>query len=93
MKSAVEMKGLRVNMGKIKIMVTGINLDLLSKSGKDPGLSVATQSSVVSQIHKKCSGIKGTLRPDSAKSLEKARPINGRTIHIPKLPIKVIKSF
>ena len=27
-----------VNMGKIKIMVTGINLDLLEKSGKNPYL-------------------------------------------------------
>ena len=35
----MEKKELRVNMGKIKIMVTGINLDLLNISGKDPCLS------------------------------------------------------
>ena len=29
-------KGLRKNMGKTKIMVSGINLDVLKKSGKDP---------------------------------------------------------
>ena len=38
-KSEMEKKGLRVNIGKIKIMMTGINLDLLKKSGKDPCLS------------------------------------------------------
>ena len=38
-KSEMEKKGLWVNMGKIKIMMTGINLDLLKKTGKDPCLS------------------------------------------------------
>ena len=37
-KSEMEKKGLQVDMGKTKIMVTGINLDLLKKSGKDPCL-------------------------------------------------------
>ena len=32
----MEKKGLRVNMGKTKIMVSGMDLDLLKKSGKDP---------------------------------------------------------
>ena len=36
-KSEVEKKGQWVNMGKTKSMVSGINLDLLKKSGrKDP---------------------------------------------------------
>ena len=35
-KAEMESKGLRVNMGKTKIMVSGPNLDLLKKSGKDP---------------------------------------------------------
>lgn len=35
-KSGMEKKGLRVNMGKTKILVSGTNLDLLKKSGKDP---------------------------------------------------------
>ena len=34
-KAEMERKGLRVNMGKTKIMVSGPNLDLLKKSGKD----------------------------------------------------------
>ena len=37
-KSDMEKKGLRVNMVKIKNMITGINMDLLKKSGKDPCL-------------------------------------------------------
>ena len=38
-KSEMERKGLWVNIGKMKIMMTGTNLDLLKKSGKDPCLS------------------------------------------------------
>ena len=34
--SEMEKKGLRMNMEKTKIIVSGINLDLLEKSGKDP---------------------------------------------------------
>ena len=33
-KSEIEKKGLQLNMGKIKIIVTGINLDLLKKIWK-----------------------------------------------------------
>ena len=36
-KSGMEKKGLRVNMGKKKIMVPGANMDLLKKSGTHPG--------------------------------------------------------
>ena len=39
-KTEMEKKGLRVNMGKTKIMVSGMNLDRLKKSGKDPAVSV-----------------------------------------------------
>ena len=35
-KTEMEKKGLRVNMGKTKIMESGINLDILKKSGKYP---------------------------------------------------------
>ena len=72
-KTEVEKKGLRVNMGKTKIMESGINLDVLKKSGKYP--CGVCQSGVGScnaifcggckhWAHKKCSGIKGPLRPD-----------------------------
>ena len=49
----MEKKGLRVNIGKTKIMESGINLDVLKKSGKYPVVSVSQelvalmQSSVV----------------------------------------------
>ena len=60
-------------MGKTKIMESGINLDVLKKSGKYP--CGVCQSEVGSSnaifcggckrwVHKKCSGIKGPLRPD-----------------------------
>ena len=35
-KTEMEKKGLRVNMGKTKIMESGINLDVLKKSRKFP---------------------------------------------------------
>ena len=68
----MEKKGLRKNMGKTKIMVSGINLDVLKKSGKDPcgvcqtgvGRNVIFYGSYKRWVHKKCSGIKGPLRPD-----------------------------
>ena len=85
MKSEVEMKGLRV--GKIKIMVTGINLELLSKSGKYPSVgsnAIFCGVSVMDTQEMQFFSMKGVLRLDSEKSLEKARPvINRRTIHIP----------
>ena len=92
LKSEMEKKGLRVNMGKTKIMVSGMNLDLLKKSGKDPcgvcqkgvGSNAIFCGGCLCWIHKKCSGIKGPLRPDPdfrcARCLGKARPVDGRTV-------------
>ena len=91
-KTEMERKDLRVNMGKTKIMVSGPNLDLLKKSGKDPcgfcqtgvGRNAIFCGGCLSWIHKKCSGIKGPLRPDPdfrcARWLGKARPIDGRLV-------------
>ena len=73
-KTETEKKGLCVNMGKTKIMESGINLDVLKKSGKYP--CGVCQSGVGSSnaifcggckrwVLKKYSGIKGPLRPDS----------------------------
>ena len=72
-KTEMEKKGLRVNMGKTKIMESGINLEVLKKSGKYPhgvcqsgvGSSNAIFYGVCKRwVHKKCSGFKGPLRPD-----------------------------
>ncbi|MES9950323.1 MAG: reverse transcriptase domain-containing protein, partial [Candidatus Thiodiazotropha sp.] len=90
-KSGMEKKGLRVNMGKTKVMVSGLNLDVLKKSGKHPcgvcqtgvGSNAICCGGCDRWVHKKCSGIRGSLRPDPefrcARCLGTARPIDGRT--------------
>ena len=87
----MEKKGLRVNMGKTKIMESGINLDVLKKSRKYPcGVcltGVGKTNAILCDgcecwVHKKCSGIKGRLLPESkfmcARCLGTARAIDGR---------------
>ena len=100
----MEKKGLRVNMGKTKIMVSGMDLDLLKKSGKDPcgvcqkgvGSNAIFCGGCLCWIHKKCSGIKGPLRPDPdfrcARCLGKARPIDGRTVKEVKVDDKKLEA-
>ena len=92
-KTEMEKKGLCVNMGKTKIMESGINLDVRKKSGKYP--CGVCQSGVGSSnaifcgcckrwVHKKCSDIKGLLRPDPefrcARCLGTARAIDEREV-------------
>ena len=92
-KTEMEKKGLRVNMRKTKIMESGINLDVLKKSRKYP--CGVCQSGVGSSnaifcggckrwVHKKCSGIKGPLRPDPefrcARCLGTVRAIDERKV-------------
>ena len=85
-----EAKGLRVNMGKTKIMVSGVNLQTLKDSGKYP-CSVCRKGVSSNSIycagcshwvHKNCSGVIGSLKsnPDYRCSRCKgtARPIDGR---------------
>ena len=72
-KTEMEKKGLCVNMGKTKIMESGINQDVLKKSGKYLSVCLTGVGSTNSilyggcerWVHKKCSGIKGRLLPDS----------------------------
>ena len=102
-------KGLRVNMGKTKIMESGINLDVLKKSGKYP--CGVCQSGVGSSnaifcggckrwVHKKCSGIKGPLRPDPefrcARCLGTARAIDEREVsevEVGNVKLEVVPEF
>ena len=90
-KTEMEKKGLRVNMGKTKIMESGINLDVLKKSGKYPCgvcLTGVRRTNAIQcdgcerWVHKKCSGIKGRLLRESeftcARCLGTARAIDGR---------------
>ena len=82
MEDRMEKKGQRVNMGKTKIMESGINLDVLKKSGKYPCGVCLTGVVALIWLHKKCSGIKGLLLPESeftcARCLGTARAIDGR---------------
>ena len=69
LKSEIKKMGLQVNMWKTKIMVTGLDLDLLKKFGK--GHCGVCKKGVLSNaiscggclcwIHKKSNGIKGPL--------------------------------
>ena len=88
----MERKGLRVNMGKTKLMVSGSNLDVLRKSGKYPcgvcqagvGRNFIQCRGCRQWVHKKCSGIKGSLNLDlnfrCARCLGTARPVDGRLV-------------
>ena len=68
----MEKKGLRMNMGKTKLMVIGSNLKVLRKSGKYPcGVCQAVVGRNAIQcggcrqwVYMKCSGIKGPLISD-----------------------------
>ena len=90
-KTEMEKKGLPVNMGKTKILESGINLDVLKKAGKYPcGVcltGVGSTNAILCDgcdrlVHMKCSGIKGRLLPESefmcARCLGTARAIDGR---------------
>ena len=68
-KTEMKKKCLRVNMGKTKIMVSGMDLDLLNKSGKDPcgvcqkgvGTYANFCGGCLYWIHKKCNWHQGSL--------------------------------
>ena len=71
-RSEMEKRGLKVNMGKTKLMVSGSNLDVLRKSGKYPsgvcqagvGRNAIQHGGCRQWVHKKCSGIKSPLTSD-----------------------------
>ena len=89
-KTEMEAKGLRVNMGKTKIMVSRVTLQTLKDSGKYPcsvcrkgvGSNSIYCAGCSHWVHKKCSGVTGSLKsnPDYRCSRCKgtARPIDGR---------------
>ena len=89
-KTEMEAKGLRVNMGKTKIMVSGVNLQTLKDSGEYPcsvcrkgvGSNSIYCAGCSHWVHKKCSGVTGSLKsnPDYRCSRCKgtARPIDRR---------------
>ena len=111
-KTEMEKKGIRVNMGKTKIMESGINLDVLKISGKYPcgqcGVcltGVGSTNAILCDgcerwVHKKCSGIKGPLLPESeftcARCLGTARAIDARQsleVEVGKEKLEVVPQF
>ena len=91
-KDGMEKKGLRVNMKKTKLMVSGPGLDQLRDSGKYPcavcrkgtGENCIKCSQCSLWVHKRCSGISGRLvaNPDyiCPRCRGMSRPIDGRPI-------------
>ena len=91
-RSEIEKKGLRVNMGKTKLMVSGSNLDVLRKSGKyscgvcqaGVGRNAIQCGGCRQWVHKKFSGIKSPLTSDlnfrCARCLDTARPVDERLV-------------
>ena len=88
-KKHLEAKGLRVNMGKTKIMISGKNLHSLRDSGKHRcgvcrkgvGSNSILCCGCQLWIHKKCSGIKSKLTADPSYKCKRCmglcRPIDG----------------
>ena len=101
-KKHLEAKGLRVNMGKTKIMISGKNLHSLRDSGKHPcgvcrkgvGSNSVLCCGCQLWIHKNCSGIKGKLTDDPSYKCKRCmglcRPTDG-TLEGSKLDI--VESF
>ena len=107
-KSKLEAKGLRVNMGKTKIMLSGPNLNLLRDSGKFPcsvcrdgvGRNSIFCTGCNLWVHKRCSGITGKLKEDPAyrcpRCLGTAPPIDPREkteIYLDDEKLDVVSSF
>ena len=90
LKNGPESKGLKLNMGKTKIMISGRDLHTLQTSGKYPcavcrkgvGKNSIFCSGCSFWVHKKCSSIPGRLVEDPdfrcRRCLGNARAINGR---------------
>ena len=91
-KDGMEGRGLRVNMKKTKLMVSGPGLDLLRDSGAYPcavcrkgvGANSIKCSSCKLWVHKKCCRIKSRLADDPdyvcPRCRDEARPIDGRPL-------------
>ena len=89
-KDAMEDKGLRINMGKTKIMISGPKLDLLKKSGQDPcavclkgvGSNSMQCGGCSLWVHNRCKDFEGVVKSDPKYRCPRcqgtARPIDGR---------------
>ena len=91
-KEGMERKGLRVNMKKTKLMVSGPGLDLLRNSGafpcavcrSDVGVNSIQCSQCMYWVHKKCSGVRRRLAEDPdyvcPRCCDQARLIDNRPV-------------
>ena len=107
-KLQMEGKGLRVNMGKTKVMICGPDLNPLKDSGRFPcsvcrdgvgGNSIFCTGCNL-WVHKRCSGIAGKLKEDPAyrcpRCLGNAKPIDPRVkkeIYLDGEKLDVVSSF
>ena len=107
-KNGMESKGLRVNMKKTKIMISGSNFGTLKDSGRFPCAvcrSGVGKNSILCHgcshwVHKKCTGIVGRLVDVPSfrcgRCLGTARPIDARPCHSMPLDgqeLEVVDSF
>ena len=88
-KEAMEKKGLRVDAGKTKIMICGMDLDLLQSSGEFPCAICRTgvgSNSIFCNgckylVHNKCSGLKRLSKDPEYRCTQcqgTAHPLDGR---------------
>jgi hypothetical protein len=96
-KAGMEAKGLRVNMGKTKVMVSGLNLHTLKGKGRCPcavcRAGVGSNSILCVRCnlwtHKKCSGLRGNLKQVPNFTCKRctghARPIDMRPFQVVKV--------
>ena len=106
-KTNIEEKGLRVNMGKTKVLMSGLGLSVLQKSSKDPcgvclkgvGTNFIFCGGCVRWIHKNCSGIPSRLKSDASfmcKRIGQDRPRDGRLmteVTLGQEKLEVVPSF
>ena len=107
-KAGMESKGLRVNMQKTKVMISGGNLYTLKDSGEHPcrvcrkgvGVNSILCTGCSHWIHKKCSGIHRRLTTNPSfkcsRCLGTARPIDGRpmdSVAVDGQQLAVVDSF
>ena len=100
-KTKMERKGLLVNMGKTKVLISELGLDVFQKSDKDICTvclkGVCTNSifpgGCSRWVHKRPSGIPGPLKPDPSFRCKQCtgRPMKGDTVGGEKL--EVVPSF
>ena len=107
LKEAMEKKGLRVNAGKPKIMICGMEVDLLQSSGEFPCTVCRTGAGSNSifcngckhWVHKKCSGLKHLKKDPDYRCTwcqGTARPLDGRPqkeVQIGADKLEVVASF